>query len=186
RNVNGRARSACSQGPALSTISLVALPGGLERGPADPRAGCPRALQLGARKAEVAGGSDRDLARVQLGDRGLGLVAAPAVLQPRGAQVGQARVLHADPDVGHLELERLVRADRSAERLALARVADALLETAPREPGRERGDRDPPVVEGLEELGVAAPSLAEQVRLRHPASRERDLAGVARPPSDLA
>jgi hypothetical protein len=129
---------------------------------------------------------DRDLARVQLGDRRLGRERAPSVAEPRGPLVREPRRLDPHPHVGDLELKRLVRADRLPERLPLPRVPDALLQASTREPDRERRDRDAPVGERLEELRVPAAAFAEQVVDRHAARVERDLVGIARAPPDLA
>src|SRR5690606_17884548 len=87
--------------------------------------------------------------------------------------------------VGDLELDRLVRADRVAEGLAFARVPQALVDTALREPDAERGDRDPALVEDPQELRVTAATLTEQVLLGHPAVVERQLVSVRTVPADL-
>ena len=71
--------------------------------------------------------------------------------------------LDRDLEVGDLERDALLAPDRAAERLALLRVRDRQVEAALDQPDGERGDRDPAVVEGGEELREALPALAEEV-----------------------
>src|SRR4051812_40191762 len=115
----------------------------------------------------VAGRGDRDLAGVQLGDRGLGLVRPALVTEPRRVVRVHPRRLDGDLHVGQLELQPLERTDRALERLAFARVLHALVEAALGEADAERGDRDAPVVQDLQELREPLAALAEQVLLRH-------------------
>ena len=68
-------------------------------------------------------------------------------------------------EVGDLEGDALLAADRAAEGLPLAGVLDAQVEAGLDAADRERGDGDPAVVEGGEELREAAAALAEQVGL---------------------
>ena len=79
-----------------------------------------------------------------------------------------------------------MRADRPAERLALQRVRDALVQAALRQPDGERRDADPPVGQDREALREPASALAEQVLLRDAAVAEHQLVRVARAPPELA
>ena len=119
------------------------------------------------------GGGDRRLGGVELGDRGglLELLHRRAttllhrVLHGRGP-VGQqaARVEH-HLEVGDLEGQPLLAPDRDTEGLPLPGVLQAQVETGLDAADRERGDGDPAVVEGGEELRVAAAPVTEQVGL---------------------
>jgi hypothetical protein len=60
-------------------------------------------------------------------------------------------------------------------------VVEARLDAA----DRQRRDGDPAVVEGGEELGVAAAAVAEQVGLGHPAVGEGQAVGVGGVPAEL-
>ena len=73
----------------------------------------------------------------------------------------------------------------AAERLALPGVPDALVHAALGQPGGQRRDRHPALVQDLQELGVAPAALAEQVLGRHPAAGEGELAGIRGAPADL-
>ena len=97
-----------------------------------------------------------------------------------------ARVLDRDRHVGALERDRLVAADRAAERLALARVRDRRVEASLREPDRERGDRDAALVENAQEGLEALAARAEQVVLGNAATVEDELVRVGRVPAHLA
>ena len=68
----------------------------------------------------------------------------------------RARRGEGDLHVGAAEGDRLVGADRPAERAALAGVGDGVVEAALDHPDGEGGDGDTPFVEDLEELGEAA------------------------------
>jgi hypothetical protein len=105
--------------------------------------------------------------------------------QGRGVVVGEARHVGPGLHVRQLELEHLILADLVAERLPLVDVAQALVDATLGQPHREGGDGDPPFVENAEELGVAPPHLAQQVRFGHPAIAKRQLSGVRRQPSHL-
>ncbi len=59
-----------------------------------------------------------------------------------------------------------------AERRPLPHVAQALVEAALGQAGRERGDRDPALVENPQELGVTPARLPEHVADGHPAVTE--------------
>src|SRR5207245_1079860 len=76
--------------------------------------------------------------------------------------------------------------DRLAERAALLRVGERLVERALGQADPHRRDADAPDVEHVEELLVAAAARAEQVLLGHPALGERERAGVRRIPAHLA
>ena len=88
-------------------------------------------------------------------------------------------------EVGDLEGDALLAPDRAAEGLPLAGVLDAQVEAGLDAADRQRGDRDPAVVEGGEELRVAAAPLAEQVGLGHPAVLEGQRVGVGGVPAEL-
>jgi hypothetical protein len=103
----------------------------------------------------------------------------------RGVVVGEAGHVGAGLHVGQLELEHLVLADLVAERLPLVHVAQALVDAALGQPDRQGGDRDPPLVEDAQELGVAPATLAEQVRSGTRQSSKDSSLGVRRQPADL-
>jgi hypothetical protein len=116
----------------------------------------------------------------------LHLVLRTACVAERGGLVDeQPRRLDRGLQVGELERDRLLGADRPAERLALVRVPQRVLEAGLDEAGRERGDRDAAVVERGEELGEPAAALAEQVLLRDAAVLERQGMGVGGVPAEL-
>jgi hypothetical protein len=71
------------------------------------------------------------------------------------------------------------------ELLALARVAQRLLERALGEAERQRRDADAPGVERLMKLTKPSPSVAEQVLGRHLDVLEDQLGGVGRAPAEL-
>ena len=113
------------------------------------------------------------------------LKSSPAHQPVGGVVPGQPRGVGPRLHVGDLELDRLERTDRLAERLPLPGVAQRLVDAALGQPGGQRGDRDPALVEGLQELGEAAAPLAEQVGRRHPDVVEGQLVGVRGAPADL-
>jgi hypothetical protein len=75
-------------------------------------------------------------------------------------------------EVGDLERDTLLAADRAPERLPLPGVLQAEVEAGLDAADGERRDRDPPVVERGEELGVAAAALPEEVALGDPRALE--------------
>ncbi len=75
----------------------------------------------------------------------------------------------------------MVRPNAARSLAYLTRLVHARL----RQPGAQRRDRDPALVQDGQEVGVAAAALAEQVRRRHAAVGERQLAGVGGVPADL-
>ena len=85
-----------------------------------------------------------------------------------------------------LRLDRLELRDRLAERLALLRVRQRLVQRALREADAHRRDADAPDVEDVQELLEAVAARAEQVLLRHPAVLERQRPRVRRVPAHLA
>src|SRR5581483_5204997 len=90
-----------------------------------------------------------------------------------------------DGHVRELELDRLEGRDRLPELMSLERVGAGEIVGALGEPDAHRRDRDPAPVEDLEELPEPPPALAEQVRLRHRAPLEGELAGVRGTPPEL-
>ena len=106
--------------------------------------------------------------------------------QPRG-RVAPADAGHVRPHlhVRDLELDRLVRADRAAERVPLLGVLHRLVHTALRQARGQRGDGDPALVQDPQELRVAAALLAQQVRRRDADVGEGQLARVRGVPADL-
>ena len=110
---------------------------------------------------------------------------APVLLHRR--PVGeQARGLELRGDVRDLPLDRLELRDRLAQGPPLLRVGDRLVERSLREADAHRGDPDSPALERVHELPEAATSLAEEVRLGHPAVLEAERAGVGGVPAHLA
>ena len=139
-----------------------------------------------------AGGSDGRLSRVQLGHR-CGLLdlfdgaasLMELVLEPGGLVGQQARRLDHHLQVGDLERDPLVGPDRPAEGDALLGVVGRQLEAGLGQPDGQGADRDPPVIEGLEELAVAGALLAEQAVSRHTAVVEEQAMGVGDVPAEL-
>jgi hypothetical protein len=80
--------------------------------------------------------------------------------------------------VRQLELDRLVVAKVVTERRAVGDVAQALGDAPGCEAGSQRGDRHPSLVQGRQELGIAAAALAEQVVGGNPAGVEGQFSGV--------
>ena len=78
-------------------------------------------------------------------------------------------------------LEPIARAEHDA----LLRVAQRLLEAALGRTGGERGEGDASLVERLQEVGVPAPALAEQVGLGTRTSVSVQRMGVGGVPADL-
>src|SRR5439155_15292705 len=112
-----------------------------------------------------------DVARAQLRAGGCRRVVATLVLQPGGVPREQTSGLDRDPHVGELERDGLVRADRAAESLPIARVREARVQTRLREPHRDRRDRDPAVVQRAEALAEPPAPPAEPVFVRYPSLR---------------
>ena len=127
----------------------------------------------------------RELARVELCHRGFLGERPFLVLQPGGPVDEAARRLDLDGHVRELELHSLEGGDRLAELLPLLRVLVGEVVRALRQPEAHGCDRDPPAVEDLEELLKAAPTLAEEVALRHRATLKRKLARVGGAPPEL-
>ena len=90
-------------------------------------------------------------------------IGRPWILQPRRLVREVVGVLDLDGEIGELEGETLEAADRAAEGVALLGVLDRHLERRPGAPERQRRDRDPAVVEDLEEVAEPVARLAEQV-----------------------
>ena len=109
----------------------------------------------------VASRAHRDLARVELGHRGE-VAERPALIpQRRGLVHKVSGILDGHRHVGALERDRLVAPDRAAEGVARAGVLHRHVEARLRQPDRERGDRDPTVVEDAQkrlEAFAARPS----------------------------
>ena len=78
----------------------------------------------------LAGTGHGDLAGIELGQGGLGLVGTPQVLEPRCPICRKASRLHRHLHIRDLELESLERPDGPTEGLAFLRVLDALVEAS--------------------------------------------------------
>ena len=74
--------------------------------------------------------------------------------------------------------DRLELADLLAERLALRRVGDRLLDHGAEDPGAHRGDEDALVVQRREDVAPALVDLADHVGVRHVGVVELHLAGA--------
>jgi len=114
----------------------------------------------------------------QLGDRGLDL-------EWLAGDYSGGRVIPGQPGQGRpglhfsdLEPDGLVMPEVVAERRPLSDIPHALVDAALGQAGRERRDRDPAFVEYLQELGITAALLTEQVRRRNSAVVQRQLSGV--------
>src|SRR5580700_560619 len=123
--------------------------------------------------------------RGQLGDCGL-LLDRLAGDQPcRRVVPGQPGRVRPGRHVGDGELDGLVLLQPAAERLALPGVGDAFVHATLRQPGGQRRDRHPALVQDLQELGVAPAALTEQVLGRDAAAAEGQLPGVGGAPAHL-
>ena len=134
----------------------------------------------------LARAPDGGLAGDQLRGGGLRHVGPALIAEPRRPVGEEPRGLGLGPHVGELGLDRLVGADRLAERLALGGVGEAVIQAGLREAGGDGPDRDPPAVERRQRLGEAASAFAEQVILGDAAAVERELVRVSGVPSHLA
>src|SRR5690606_35784832 len=107
----------------------------------------------------------RRLARDELGQARLHLERHARIELARGVVRRQTRGVDTRLHAGDRELDVLVAADRGAEHTALLGVAQGLLEAALRGARAQRGERDPALVERLDERREAASDLAQQVLL---------------------
>src|ERR1017187_7043523 len=87
--------------------------------------------------------------------------------------------------VGELELDGLVMAEPVTECGPLADIPQALVHAALGEPHGQRGNGDPPLVQDLQELGVPAALLTQQMIRGYPAGREGQFPGIRGTPADL-
>src|SRR5262249_55577702 len=133
----------------------------------------------------VLGRTHGDLARVQLGHRGLERRPLPLVLERRGSVREQARRLDARGVLDELRANALERADRLAELLPHERIVPRRLVGALRQADRQRRDADPSCVEDLQRVDEPLSLFAEQVGRRHAAILEDHLARLARPHPEL-
>ena len=101
-------------------------------------------------------------------------------MQPR-----EPRVVDAQLHPGEHELDRLTRTEGAPEDLPRPGVVECRLEASLRGPGRQRRDRDTPLVEDAEEVREPAAPFAEEVPLRYADTLERQGVGVGGMPPDL-
>src|SRR4051812_6553277 len=117
-----------------------------------------------------------DLRRVELRLRGREPVVPSLVAQPRRPiDEGPGR-LDLRRHVGDAKGDRLERADRPAELLALPDVRDSGVERRLGEPQGKRADRDPAAIEDREERPEALALLAQEVVGRDARAVEAELA----------
>src|SRR5579883_2502037 len=120
-----------------------------------------------------------DLGGEELRHARLEVAALAAVLHRGRLADEEPRRLDLGGHVGELELDRLVLADGLAERPALLRVADGVLEGRLRHTDRAGGDVDAPDLEaGERDLEPQALPAADQVLGGHDVVLEDDLAGL--------
>src|SRR5262245_13165968 len=106
---------------------------------------------------------ERGLGGEVLRHPGFHVAAAPAVVGLRRGLGEEPRRLRAGRHLAELELDRLVLADRLAERLAELRIAHRLVERALRDADAACGDVDPAELEPAHREIEALPLLADQV-----------------------
>src|SRR5712692_3208251 len=121
----------------------------------------------------------------ELGHRRLGPEGLAPVLEERRAQREQARRLDRRRHVGQHPLDHLVLADRHAEALALARVAERGLVRRDGDADGLRGDADAAAVDGRHGDLEPLPLLAEPAGRRHAAALEEQLGGVGGADAEL-
>src|SRR5437879_1453492 len=102
--------------------------------------------------------SDRRFGGERLGHPGLHIAALAAVIDPRRALDQQSRRLDLRRHVGQFQLDRLMLADRFAERLADLAVGDGFVERRLGDPNAARRDIDAPQFEAGERV-LQAPAL---------------------------
>src|SRR5947207_8745752 len=88
--------------------------------------------------------------------------------------------------VCELELDRLVLRDRLAEPPPLLGVSQRRVEARLRDPDRQRGDRDPPARQRVQELPVSPTPLTQQVGSGNRAIFEAQRVGVGGMPTQLS
>ena len=134
----------------------------------------------------VGGAAQRDVARVHL--RHARQLAGPlAALErlARSRRTSSRAVCGTDRHVGDLRLHDLELRDRLAERVALARVGDRVVEARLGDADRTRGDAEATALDGGHRDLEAVALLAEQ-RVGPDADLvEDDLAGAERPEAEL-
>src|SRR3989442_4110441 len=133
----------------------------------------------------VLGGPHGDLARVQLGHRGLERRPLPLVFERSGTVRQQARRLDPGCILDELRADALERPDGLAELLPHERIVARRLVRALREPDRERRNANPSRVEHLQRVDESLSLFAQQVERRHAAILEEDLARLARAHPEL-
>src|SRR5262249_19766595 len=127
----------------------------------------------------------RGFRRIDLAHRGFREERLSRVPEPRAVVDEQTRRLEIGRGARELVLHRLEVRDRFPELLALLRVAERVVERALRQPDHLRADADAPLVQRLDGDLVALADLAEDVRARHAAVVEDQLARAARADAEL-
>src|SRR6266536_4665338 len=114
---------------------------------------------------------------------------APVFVSP---VLGLRRALGEEPGrvdpgrhLGQIETDRLELADSAAKLPTLLRIPERRFVRAPRDPHRERRDRDPAGVQDLHRVGESFPLRPEEVLRRDPAVLHHERAGVGRPHAEL-
>src|SRR6185295_3770683 len=107
------------------------------------------------------------------------------VLQPRRAHRAELGRVDARAHVGNLELDRLELRDGASELLALLRILDGRVARRARDADGLRRDADASAVERVHRDREALADLAEDVRLRHAAVLEHQLARGGRADAEL-
>src|SRR5262249_16206835 len=85
-------------------------------------------------------------------------------LQPGSLIIHQTSQFNLSLHIGQLKLYGLKRADRLAELLALACIAQGLIETCLRQPYRERGNTYAPTIQDGHELFETIAPLTQDAR----------------------
>ena len=127
----------------------------------------------------LGGGAAGGFAGVELAHRSLGRVGPARVAERRRAVHQEARGVQLGGHVGHHPAQRLEVGDGLAERLALLRIGDRLLQRAAPEPDAERPDGDPSLVEDAQRVDEPVVDLADAVLVGHQDVLEDELGGVA-------
>src|SRR4026209_1198302 len=127
----------------------------------------------------------RELSGEELRHRRLARERTPLVLEPGSFVHERAPGLDLGRHVGELEPDRRYERARLAQLLAVVCVREREIVCPLRQPDSQRGDRDAPAVEDLQELVEALAARSEQIVLGDRAVLERELACVGCTPAEL-
>src|SRR5438309_2343492 len=131
----------------------------------------------------MVGAARRNFRGIELGHAGRQAEVASLVLLPGRLVRHQAGVLDFGGHVRQLELDGLKLRYGPTELRSLPRVPEGGIVTGLRKPNTERGDRDAPPVQRLQELMVPLAALPKQVALRQRGVVEGQLVSIGRSPA---